>query len=117
MRIVTSILIACALPLAAQTQFDKTDVMIPMRDGIRLHTEIYVPKKSADRLPFLITRTPYGQSLDKDGMNRALESYADLAQDGYIFVFHDIPARLQPTDPFVILPTPHPTPAPKAMHT
>jgi predicted acyl esterase len=26
------------------TRFDKTEVMIPMRDGIRLHTEIYTPK-------------------------------------------------------------------------
>src|SRR5260370_4411322 len=115
MRIVTSILIACALPLAAQTQFDKTDVMIPMRDGIRLHTEIYVPKKSADRLPFLITRTPYGQSLDKDGMNRALESYADLAQDGYIFVFQDIRGRYKSDGQFVMLRKPRDKRDPKAI--
>ena len=42
------------------TGFDyvKRDVMIPMRDGVKLHTVILVPK-GAKHAPILLTRTPY----------------------------------------------------------
>ncbi|MGB7468712.1 MAG: CocE/NonD family hydrolase, partial [Candidatus Acidiferrum sp.] len=40
--------------------FDKTDVMITARDGVKLHTEIYTPKNYSEPLPILIERTPYG---------------------------------------------------------
>src|SRR2546430_15648030 len=36
----------------------RRDVMIPMRDGVRLHTVVLVPK-GARRAPILLTRTPY----------------------------------------------------------
>jgi len=35
--------------------FDRIDVMIPMRDGVRLHTEIYVPRHAAQPLPTVRT--------------------------------------------------------------
>ena len=34
--------------------------MIPMRDGVKLHTIIYTPKGSTASLPFILMRTPYG---------------------------------------------------------
>ncbi len=40
--------------------FDKTEVMIPMRDGVRLHTAFYVPRAVHGPLPFILLRTPYG---------------------------------------------------------
>jgi putative CocE/NonD family hydrolase len=43
--------------------FEKRDVMIPMRDGVKLHTLILVPK-GAQHAPMLLTRTPY----DANGM-------------------------------------------------
>ena len=57
---------ACAV--GAQTQagdsrramFDSTDVMIPMRDGVKLHTILLVPKGLNTNLPFILARTPYG---------------------------------------------------------
>ena len=36
--------------------FNKSDVMIPMRDGLKLHTEIYVPKDAKEPLPSLNAR-------------------------------------------------------------
>jgi hypothetical protein len=45
--------------------FDKRDVMIPMRDGVKLHTEIYTPKHQEGPLPFIFERTPYGLHDDK----------------------------------------------------
>ncbi len=110
MRTLSITLVACALTHGAETtpdlaqQFDKTDVMIGMRDGIRLHTEIYAPKNAHERLPFLITRTPYGQGLDPKGFNLMLGGpYAELARDGYIFVFQDIRGRYKSEGTFVML--------------
>ena len=88
---------AVALPLDGQAQttavkpsFAQTEVMIPMRDGVHLHTLVFAPAGVADSLPILLTRTPYGI----DGSARRLEkSYAELARDGYIFVFQDIRGR------------------------
>jgi len=40
--------------------FDVQDVMIAARDGVRLHTKIFVPKGAQAPLPFVFRRTPYG---------------------------------------------------------
>src|ERR1051326_6776709 len=49
--------------VAPQTGYDyvKREVMIPMRDGVKLHTVIVVPK-GTQRAPILLTRTPYNAS-------------------------------------------------------
>ena len=38
-------------------------VMIPMRDGVRLATDIYRPKNAAGKVPIVFSRTPYNLSL------------------------------------------------------
>jgi predicted acyl esterase len=40
--------------------FDKTEVMVPMRDGVKLHTNVFVPRGFAANLPIILVRTPYG---------------------------------------------------------
>lgn len=40
--------------------WDKTEVMIPARDGVKLHTLIFAPKNTSEKLPFLMERSPYG---------------------------------------------------------
>ena len=82
--------------------FDRTEEMIPMRDGVRLHTEICVPKNAADSLPFLITRTPYGINDDDQGFSRAFGIYRELIPSGFIFVFQDIRGRFQSEGQFVM---------------
>src|SRR5215471_14150233 len=60
--------------------FEAIEEMIPMRDGVKLYTVICVPKKSAERLPILLQRTPYGS-----GPGRAGElpfAYKELVADG-----------------------------------
>jgi hypothetical protein len=47
--------------------YQRSEVMIPMRDGIKLHTVILKPADITTPLPFLIQRTPYGV----DGTSRA----------------------------------------------
>jgi putative CocE/NonD family hydrolase len=80
-------------------RFDVSDVMIPMRDGVRLHAKIFVPKDHAAALPFIMKRTPYGV----DGSAGNLQVYMrDLADDGYIFVFEDIRGRFKSEGQFVM---------------
>ena len=73
-------LITLASNLSAQTKpeppgpdfskiFRKTDAMVPMRDGLRLHTEIYVPKKMSQPLPFIFERTGSASSSKKSHRN------------------------------------------------
>ena len=45
-------------PTNAGFDYTKRDVMIPMRDGVKLHTVILIPK-GAKQAPILLTRTPY----------------------------------------------------------
>ena len=82
--------------------FRKTDAMVPTRDGVRLHTEIYVPKQMHHPLPFIIERTPYGLDNDKKGFSRNLGLYDDLIREGYIFVLQDIRGRYKSEGRFVM---------------
>src|SRR4051794_21698945 len=45
-------------PVTDSFDYAKRDVMIPMRDGVKLHTVVLVPK-GAHNSPILLTRTPY----------------------------------------------------------
>jgi uncharacterized protein len=76
----------------------RRDVMIPMRDGIKLHTVILIPK-GASHAPILLTRTPYNANeltnhtnsshlaLLLDGYDNALEV---IIKGGYIRVVQDV---------------------------
>ena len=73
-----------------------------MRDGVKLYTDIYIPKKSRGQLPFLFTRTPYGSTDDKGRNGLLLHSYKDFVDEGYIFVFQDIRGRYKSEGQFVM---------------
>src|SRR5882724_5102363 len=85
--------------------FDKREVMIPVRDGVKLHTEIYTPKNAKEPLPILFERTPYGISAANKGMSYSLYRYAHMFADGYIFVFQDIRGRYGSEGKFEMLHT------------
>ncbi|NYE62878.1 hypothetical protein FHW58_004100 [Duganella sp. 1224] len=71
----------------------KQVVEIPMRDGVKLHTVILIPK-NASKLPMLLERTPYEADRIKDGKLNLRDSVGSLnrewVDDGYILVFQDI---------------------------
>jgi putative CocE/NonD family hydrolase len=73
--------------------YEKREVMIPMRDGVKLHTVLIVPKGAKD-LPILLERTPYNAEVftsDKPKMRDAVWSaQREWADDGYILVDQDI---------------------------
>ena len=97
-----------ALPLHAQTTqpqdppagFNKIEQMIPMRDGVKLHTIIYSPKSHRESLPILFNRTPYGI----DNIYRAFPggSLKEEIDEGYIFAFQDIRGRFKSEGQFVM---------------
>src|SRR2546423_713013 len=74
-----------------QSLYKRSAVMIPMRDGIKLFTVIYSPVYIKGQFPFMIERTPYGAFNPADTFDfSSIAGYADMAKDGYIFVFQDI---------------------------
>ena len=81
------------------SQFTKRDVMIPTRDGVKLHTVIFTPKSAAGSLPILLERTPYGARSTEKAL---LSAYQHLAADGYIFAFQDIRGRFTSEGQFVM---------------
>jgi uncharacterized protein len=85
-------------PRVDSFDYTKREVMIPMRDGIKLQTVILIPR-GAHRAPILLTRTPYGAN-SRIGKNEsarldALLDSNDVADDailngGYIRVMQDV---------------------------
>jgi len=76
-----------------------SDVMIPMRDGVKLHAKIFTPRSQSEPLPFLLERTPYGVEDSVKDLDRSLEA---LAEDGYIFVFEDLRGKFGSEGTFVM---------------
>ena len=95
--------------------FQKLDVMIPMRDGVHLHTEIYAPKNAPQPLPFIFERTPYGVADDEKGIATKFRNYGELVSEGYIFVFQDIRGRYKSEGQFVMLRRPRDPHDPQAI--
>lgn len=80
--------------------YQRSEAMVPMRDGIKLHIVYLKPADISTPLPFLIQRTPYGC----DGTTRASFSGGrpELARDGYIYVCGDIRGRFKSQGEFVM---------------
>src|SRR6516165_11197612 len=85
-------------PVTDSFDYIKRDVMIPMRDGIKLHTVIMIPK-GAKNAPILLTRTPYSASEQtshgaSSHLGTALYGYDNavdvILEDGYIRVIQDV---------------------------
>jgi hypothetical protein len=81
--------------------YQRSEVMIPMRDGVKLHAVILKPADIHAPLPFLMQRTPYGV----DGTNRAsfFGGRPELARDGYIYVAEDIRGRYKSEGEFIMM--------------
>ena len=85
-------------PVTSSFDFVKRDVMIPMRDGVKLHTVILLPK-GAKNAPILLTRTPYNAtgltSHDSSShLGPMLQGYDNatdvIIEGGYIRVVQDV---------------------------
>jgi predicted acyl esterase len=55
-----------AKPELPDSGYVAQDVMIPMRDGVKLHAQVWRPKGSTEKLPIMMTRSPYGFTVRAD---------------------------------------------------
>jgi len=101
---VTALLVLAVPMLRAQEkkapQFDRTEAMVPMRDGAKLFTTLHVPKDAKEPLPIIFLRTPYG--IDGRTENLLKSYFKDLADDGYAFALQDIRGRFKSEGTFVM---------------
>lgn len=87
--------------------YTKTEVMIPMRDGVRLFTSIYAPKDSSEPHPMLMRRTPYScRPYGEDQFPGRVDPGPEYALDGYILVYQDVRGCYRSEGTFVNM-TPH----------
>jgi putative CocE/NonD family hydrolase len=74
--------------------YTKFEYQVPMRDGKKLFTSVYVPKDQSKKYPFMMDRTPYNVApygADKYRSNLGPSSL--FLRDGYIFVYQDVRGR------------------------
>src|ERR1051325_7236446 len=107
---ISLVVLALLRPVNAQPQpaatgnsdrYTRSDVMIPMRDGVHLHAQVWTPRAPAESLPFILTRSPYG--FDRSGQASLDSVFKFLADEQYIFVFEDLRGRYQSEGEFVML--------------
>jgi hypothetical protein len=85
---------------AATPEFTETRAMVPMRDGVKLNTVVFAPKRVGEPLPFLIMRTPYSAPASPGPLKS--ERFKALVDEGYIFVYQDIRGRYKSEGQFVM---------------
>ena len=86
---------------SVRSTYTKFEYRIPMRDGVKLFTVVYVPKDSKKSYPFLMNRTPYGSGVHVQGQLRygvdfypnSLGPSKEFEDAGYIFVNQDVRGR------------------------
>ncbi len=73
-----------------ETNYRKIERMIPMRDGVKLYTAIYLPKDN-DNHPVLMMRTPYGLNPYGKGFHKYLRTaHGPYVQNRYILVYQNV---------------------------
>jgi uncharacterized protein len=82
--------------------YTKYEYRIPMRDGVRLFTSVYVPKDASRAYPFLINRTPYSVGpYGVDLYRTRLGPSPEFDKAGYIFVNQDVRGRYMSEGTFI----------------
>ena len=79
------------LPSALRAEYD---VKVPMRDGVNLSADIFLPTGSSGPFPVLLSRTPYGDEFIVDGVSSNLVDNAVFyVQHGYVYVIQNVRGR------------------------
>ncbi len=95
-------------PVLEDSDFERREEMIPMRDGVKLYTLILVPKGAANA-PILINRTPYnasarGARTTSSAMVNALaREDEEFVKSGYIRVWQDIRGKYKSEGDYVVI--------------
>lgn len=71
--------------------YTKIEEYIPMRDGTKLFTSIYIPKNNKKKHPILLNRTPYTVApYGVDKYKSSLGNFPEMTIEEYIFVYQDV---------------------------
>lgn len=82
--------------------YTKIERNIPMRDGVKLFTAIYIPKNTTKKYPFLINRTPYTVSpYGEQKYKTSLGPSPLYIREGFIFVYQDVRGKWMSEGEFV----------------
>jgi len=77
-----------------KSHYTKGEVMIPMRDGVKLFACIYEPKDKKQKYPIMFDRTPYSVGpYGPDAYKNVLGPDELFPREGYIFVYEDVRGR------------------------
>src|ERR1043165_1917745 len=77
-----------------KSHYTKSEVMIPMRDGVKLFVCIYEPKDKKQKYPIMFDRTPYSVGpYGPDNFKTSLGPDELFAREGFIFVYGDVRGR------------------------
>jgi putative CocE/NonD family hydrolase len=103
-----AVVLAPTNPAAAQgleyvkAHYTKYEYRIPMRDGKKLFTAVYVPKDDSKPYPILLLRTPYNvKPYGVDKYKPDLGPSSLFGKAGYIFAYQDVRGRWMSEDEFV----------------
>ncbi len=78
----------------AKELYNKQEVAITMRDGIKLHTTVYSPKDASREYPILLLRTPYScKPYGVDTFKEKIGPNMKMMQEGNIVVYQDVRGR------------------------
>ena len=87
-------LLAAAQVFSVKDHYTKREIMVPMRDGVKLFTSIYEPKEAKGPYPIVMQRTPYGSGpYGVDRFPTSLGPCKGFAEEGFIFVTQDVRGR------------------------
>ena len=90
-----------------KAHYTKYEYRIPMRDGKRLFTSVYVPKDASQSYPILMDRTPYDVApYGEDQYKKNLGPSDEFEKAGYIIVYQDVRGRYMSEGEFIEM-TPH----------
>src|SRR3954451_13279583 len=97
-----------------QAHYTKFEYRIPMRDGVKLFTSVYVPKDDSQTYPILLDRTPYSlRPYGEDKYRPNLGPSPSFAKAGYIFANQDVRGRWMSEGTFVNMRPHNPSKGPK----
>jgi len=89
-------------PELLQARYTKREVMVPMRDGVKLFTSIYQPKDATTPHPILLSRSPYGSGpYGPEAFRRGVGPSPAFAREDYIVVYQDVRGRFLSEGQFV----------------
>lgn len=106
--LLNSTLLLAQEKLDTRASYDKAEYMVPMRDGVKLYTQVYTPKEKTQKYPIFLFRTPYSVRYYGPKQFRRVFFNEAYTQEGFIFVYQDVRGKFKSEGEFIVM-KPHKT--------